>query len=529
MQKTNLCKESNNIVQDSIDKLRTIFPDTVIDGKVDFDKLRNILGECSEIKDERYNFSWSGKTDALKLAYSEPTQVLKPCIEKSKNWDSTENIYIEGDNLEVLKLLQKSYKNKIRIIYIDPPYNTGNIFVYNDDFKDSIGTYKKTNGQISTGELSSYELEGRYHTNWLNMIYPRLILARNLLSEDGVIFISIDENEVDNLKKICHEIFGQENYITKFIYEKTQHFGRQKLNTYSNAEYILCYAKSLYNKGKLKELLVEKVKTELLDAPLYNASNKLSTLSFPKGTVNFNIKDGIYEKTTSNDYELVTPVEVVNGKNKNEFSLRFRSRWSADTALNSIKEGTRFLVKTKSFAIRAVYGKSKSTNVAPKQIIFTNSKNEHCAYSRFGDKVSTNENATNSLKQLLGEGVFSYPKPVSLITYLISLLYDEKEKDYPTDYTVLDFFSGSATTGEACICLNSKDNGKRKFILVQYPEVLDKNSKPYQAGYKNICEIGEERLRRAGEKIKTDIDQKNTKLEALTEIPDTGFRVFKLD
>ena len=298
------------------------------------------------------------------------------------------NLYFEGDNLKVLNLMQKDFSSKIRMIYIDPPYNTGNDFVYKDSFR-----------------------------NWADMIEPRLELARKLLTDDGIIFISIGEEEVDTLKTICNKVFGEDNFITKFIYEKTQHFGRQKLNAYSNAEYILCYAKELVKDGKIKELLAEGVNANLLDAPLYNASNRVTEVVFPAGSVKFNIKDGIYTKTKSKKYELLNEVTVNNGTNSNDLTLRFRSRWSAKTVLEEYKKGTTFWIKTESFAIRAVYHVGKSTVIAPKQIIFTNPKNP--TVSRFGERVTTSETATAQLEKLMGGKYFNYPKAVSLISYLM--------------------------------------------------------------------------------------------------------------
>ena len=382
-----------------------------------------------------------------------------------------ENLYIEGDNLTVLEKMQEQYKDKIRMIYIDPPYNTGNDFVYNDSYK-----------------------------KWADMITPRLELAKNLLTDNGVIFISIGEEEVETLKMVCNKVFGKENFITKFIYEKTQHFGRQKLNAYSNAEYILCYARELIKNGKIKELLAESVNNDLLDAPLYNASNRITDITFPAGSIKFNIKDGNYTKTTSKKYELLNKVCVKNGLNVNDFTLRFRSRWSVKTVLEEYKKGTSFWIKTESFAVRAVYHDGKSTVIAPKQIIFTNPKNP--TLSRFGERVTTSETATAHLEKLMGGKYFNYPKAISLISYLISLIYDEDTKTFPNDFTVLDFFSGSGTTAHACMHLNSLDNGKRRFILVQKPEPPSKNSPAAKKGYKTICEIGKERIKKAGEEVK---------------------------
>ena len=395
-----------------------------------------------------------------------------------------ENLYIEGDNLVVLEKMQEQYKNKIRMIYIDPPYNTGNDFVYNDSFKD-----------------------------WVDMITPRLELGRKLLTNNGVIFISIGEEEVSTLKEVCNKVFGKENHITTFIYEKTQHFGRQKLNAYSNAEYILCYARELVKNGKVKKLLVEGVNNNLLDAPLFNASNRVTEIMFPAGSVKFNIKDGIYTKTTSKKYELLREVSVKNGLNANDLSLRFRSRWSAKTVLEEIEKGTTFWVKTESFAVRAVYHGGRKTEVAPKQIIFTNPKNP--TVSRFGERVTTSETATAYLDKLMGGKYFNYPKAVSLISYLISLIYDEKTRTFPNEFTVLDFFAGSGTTAQACMHLNSLDNGNRKFILVQKPEPPSKNSLASKKGYKTICEIGKERIKKAGEEVNRINTRINTKFKVL--------------
>lgn len=438
-------------------------------------------------------FRWSGKDKAINDAESFTDKHLVAKKNKSFEWNNTKNIFIEGDNLDALKLLKREFENKIRVIYIDPPYNTGKDFVYKDKLK---------------------------HSDWCSMIYSRLKLAKELLSEDGVIFISIDDNEICNLKNICEEIFGSDNFVTQFIYEKTQHFGRQKLNTYSNAEYVLCYAKNLYNKtGKFKELLVERVNTVFRDAPLFNASNRVCSLVFPPCSVKFNIDDGVYSKTTSPAYELKSPVTVKNGVNQNELVLKFKSRWSQKKLNDELKKGTTFWVKTKAFAIRAVYGENKVSNTAPKQIIFTNKNNKFCTYNRFGEQVKTSETATSDLQKLLGNSYFDYPKPVSLISYLISLIYDYKAQNFADDFYVLDFFAGSGTTAQAVMELNTKDNGKRKFILIQKPVVFDYGSEAYRAGFKDICALSEERIKRVITNIKTSKH---------SNIADKGFRVYEV-
>ena len=538
--------QTANKADENFKKLAAMFPNAVTEtidenGEVvraiDKDVLmQEISCKVVDGNEERYQFTWPDKKKSVLLANAPINKTLRPCREESVDFDTTENLYIEGDNLEVLKLLQETYLGKIKMIYIDPPYNTGNDFVYNDDFAESADEYKYSSGQFNEfGKqmVQNLESNGRFHTDWLNMIYTRLKLAKDLLTPDGIIFISIDDNEKDNLKKVCDEIFGESNFIAPFIWEKTQHFGRQKLNSYSNNDYILCYGKNIFDE-KLKELLVENIKTELQDAPLFNASNNINTLVFPPQSTKFNMKDGTYYESTSEDYELLNPVIVENGLNSNEFSLRFRSRWSNQTVQKELQNGTTFWVKTETFAIRAIYGGNRASTDAPKQIIFTNSNNPMVAKDRFGQKVDTSENASNSLKTLLGGGYFSYPKPVSLIKYLCSLLYSEEKEEFEKDFYVLDFFSGSATTAHAVMQLNAEDGGNRKFIMVQLPEETDEKSEAYKAGYKNICEIGKERIRRAGQKIRNEQlgirnDADNSSLLTPNSSLDIGFRVLKCD
>ena len=526
--------ETPDMTAENVEKIAALFPNCVTEmrdenGKVkrgiNFELLKQMLSPDVVEGKERYEFTWVGKKASIVEANKPIRKTLRPCLEESKNWDTTENLYIEGDNLEVLKLLQESYLGKVKMIYIDPPYNTGSDkLIYPDnhtmdkeDYEEGIGLKDEEGNKLFAENPTS---NPRFHSDWCGMIYQRLLLARNLLSDDGVIFISIDDNEQENLRKLCDEVFGASNYICPFIWEKTQHFGRQKLNSYCNNDYILCYAKSLYS-DKLKELLVENIKTELLDAPLYNASNNINTLNFPIGCTTFNVADGVYTTTTSNDYELLNPVIVENGKNKNTFSLRFRSRWSNETVQAEILKGTTFWIKTTSFAIRAIYGGNRHSTDAPRQIIFTNSNNPMATKSRFNNRIDTSENASSQLAVLMDGSYFSYPKPVSLIEYFITLLYNEKKEDYENDFIVLDFFSGSATTAHAVMQLNAEDNGHRKFIMAQLPEPCDEKSEAYKAGYKNICEIGKERIRRAGEKIKAENP-------LITQDLDVGFRVLKL-
>lgn len=518
-------------VTENIEKLAALFPATVTEMRgedgtlrkgIDFEKLKQLLSRDIVEGGERYEFSWVGKKAAMAEAARPTTETLRPVKADSRDWDTTENLYIEGDNLAALKILQESYLGKVKMIYIDPPYNTGNDFIYADDFSHSISEEFDRIGILSSEEnrlFRNTDGRSRFHSDWCSMIYSRLLLARNLLTDDGVIFISIDDNEQKNMKNICDEVFGEINFITMFIWEKTQHFGRQKLNSYCNSDYVFCYGKNLAS-PTLRELLVEKINSELLDAPLYNASNNINCLTFPAGKVKFNLRDGYYTESSNPEYELLTPVKVSNGYNENDFQLRFRSRWSNQTVQSEISKGTTFWVKTQGFAIRAIYGDGKVSNCAPRQIIFTNSNNPMCVRSRFDWRVETSENATNQLATLLDNTLFPYPKPVSLVEYLISLLYDESQKDFLTDCTVLDFFSGSATTAHAVMQLNAEDGGHRKFIMVQLPEPCDEKSEACKAGYKNICEIGKERIRRAGDKIKAEHPDADL---------DIGFRVFRID
>lgn len=544
---------SKDIIQENINYIAKRFPNAlkevrdeegIVVKKIDFDALKQELStSIIEDKQERYQMTWPGKKESILLSRHRINGTLRPIKEKSVNFDNTKNLYIEGDNLDVLLLLRETYLGKIKAIYIDPPYNTGSDFVYNDDFSNLTTDYIENSGQFDEQGnrlFQNLESNGKYHTDWLNMIYPRLKVAKELLASDGIIFISIDDHEYANLKKICDEIFLPKNFITTFIWEKTQHFGRQNHNYYSNADYILCYANSLIT-DKINELLVERINTDLQDAPLFNASNNVNILSFPSGTVKFNMKDGVYESSSSADYILLNSVTVKKGRNENEFKLKFRSRWSNETVQNEIKKGTTFWVKTDSFAIRAIYGDEKTSTVAPRQIIFTNSSNPTITKSRFDEKIGTSENATSALNDLMGKQVFSYPKPVSLVKYFISLLYNEKNKDFHTgNPIVLDFFSGSGTTAQAIMEHNILSNNSFRFILVQLPENLDENLKYAtnpasrdvilnaiemcdELGYEHyLTNVGEERIRRVGKKIIKDYG-------ILADKIDIGFRVLKLD
>lgn len=380
------------------------------------------------------------KSDTIK--YFKKNEALSFHTDDSK---PTHKLII-GDNYEALQNLLIQYHGKIDVIYIDPPYG-----------KDSMGEFAKTNYNNAITR-----------DNLLSMLYPRLQLAKQLLSNDGVIFCSIDDKNQAYVKCLFDEVFGEENFITNFVWEKTQHFGRQKINYYSNVDYVLAYAKEKCGSGVIKELLIEKIKTKLEDAPLFNASNPVKKLLFPKGSVKFNLPDGRYSGTTDPKYILHDEVVVKDGFNDNDFELSFSSRWARQTVLDEIKNGTIYWVKTQTFAIRAIYNDGRESKVSPKQIIFTNSNNENVTNNKYGIKVGTNEDGSNGLYEIFGDNLFGYPKPYSLIDYLCSLLSDSNK-----NITILDFFAGSGTTGHAVLDLNKQDGGNRQFILVQMNEKTD--------------------------------------------------------
>lgn len=502
---------SMDIVADNIAKIKEIFPEVFCEDKVDFERLQEVLGNYIEDKEERYRFEWNGKSKAIRIAQTPSTGTLRPCKEESKDWDTTQNLYIEGDNLEVLKLLQKSYQNKVKMIYIDPPYNTGKDFVYKDDYKDNLWNYLAITGQLDeegNKNSTNSETSGRYHTDWLNMMYPRLRLARNLLADDGVIFISIANEEQANLKKICDEIFGEENFIETFIWTKTSTPPSLSTKSRKTVEYILCYEKYRNNNKYRGELLANG------DVPLLNSGNSIKVLNFPIGKIKFNIEDGIYEKGIYEKVELLDELIVENGTNKNAVKLAGEFKWTQEKLDEEIKDGTYFLIKSNKFSIRFQRGLREDDYKTPTNFI---SGKQIEVELNSSENIGTNETAGKELSNLGLKSIFDYTKPTSLIKYLIKFVTEK-------DDIVLDFFSGSATTAHSVMSMNLEDGGNRKFIMVQLPEVCDENSEAFKAGYKNICEIGKERIRRAGEKIQKELD-----IETNRRYLDFGFKVFKLD
>ena len=497
---------SKDLVKEEIEKLKSVFPQCVVEGRVKIDKLLNILGEYVEEDYERYEFTWKGKSECYKIAKERTKATLIPCQNESVNFNDTQNIYIEGDNLEVLKILQQSYYNKVKMIYIDPPYNTGNDFVYKDNYRDSLENYKKIIGEQTS---SNSESNGRFHTDWLNMMFPRLMLAHTLLKDDGVIFISIDDNEVDNLKKLCNEVFGEENFVAELVWLNKEGGGSSDSKLFRiKHEYILCYAKSINN----------------IDIFGVNITN-LERYSFEDEYINLRGKYLLIKLSSSSiqyskslDYPIESPEGTFIMPSDNANGKRACWRWSKSKFDWGVKNG--FIEIKKDI-------KNKWT-VYSKQYI--NCDNEGNIVKRTQRPLGVIEqySSTQASKLLENLGlckIFDYSKPVDLIDYLI-------QRVCSNDDIVLDFFSGSATTAHAVMQLNAEDGGNRKYIMVQLPELCRENTEAYKQGYKNICEIGKERIRRAGQKIKNEIEEKNKNLkegEEAKEVPDIGFRVFKLD
>ena len=491
---------SLNKVDENIEKIFNLFPNVItevikngkIEKAIDFDILRQELSsEVVEGPVERYQFTWPDKRKSILLANSPIAKTLRPCKEESVDFENTDNLYIEGDNLDALKLLQETYLGKVKMIYIDPPYNTGNDFVYEDDFKISSEEYKENSGQFDEERnrlVKNVESNGRFHTDWLNMIYPRLKLAKDLLSEDGVIFISNDDNEADNLKKIIDEIYGQKNFLAQVVWERA--FSPKNDAKYFSAshDYILIYAKQIefFSIGLME-------RTSEANARYKNLDND------PRGVW---ASDNLTVKTYSPeyDYEIKTPsgriIRPTNGrcwftnKKRMEELISDNRIWFGEDG-NNMPRLKRFLSDVQEGMVPITIWKH--------------------------GEVGHNQEGRQELKKLFdNKGFFDGPKPIRLLRKIIKIA-----KTKPNDI-ILDFFSGSATTAHAVMQLNAEDGGKRKFIMVQLPEETDEKSEAYKAGYKNICEIGKERIRRAGKKIKEEFGEKAENL-------DIGFRVLKVD
>lgn len=486
-------------------QLAELFPEVVADGKINLDTLKAILDVDADDARERFGLTWPGKAQAIRAAQTPTTTTLEPDKESSVDWDTTQNVFIEGDNLEVLKVLQKHYYGQIKMIYIDPPYNTGKDFVYNDDYSDPIRSYLELTGQADeTGKLSTNsESAGRFHSNWLNMMYPRLKLARNLLDEDGAIFISIDDNEVANLRLILDEIFGEANFVENYIWESSFRPDNSSSVERENAQHILCYAR---NKRSLPALIGAQKATEGLPSLTKNSMNP-STLKFSPDWVELRLADGVYKPgERSSGYTLEDEITVRDGRATTEFRLTGRMIWAQDYLEEQAAEGTRILIKGDSFV---PYSKKTATSeLAPTTLIPRDAA---------GDVLAGN----SEIKKLFGSVVFNHPKPTTLLRYLVNSVTANSSNDA----LILDFFAGSGSTAHAVMQLNVEDGGNRQCISVQLPEPAGKRSNASKAGYATISEITRERIRRAGKKI---IEEEAAKLEGRADSLDVGFRAYKL-
>lgn len=520
--------ESVDITDQNIDKIANLFPSCITEAKdengklkkaINFDMLRQLLSKDVAEGDEAYEFTWVGKKNAIIEANTPIRKTLRPCKEESVNWDTTENLYIEGDNLEVLKLLQESYLGKVKMIYIDPPYNTGNDFIYNDDFKSTSEEYTEDSGAVDENGnrmFKNTDSNGRFHSDWCSMIYPRLSLARNLLADDGVILISIDDNEQANLKVICDEIFGNSNFIG-CIARLAKRGGNKGDLMKPKKDYILTYGKNVssINKeefGRERNLEINDWKEEVFngisrkfvkgDIPFRSKlevrPNQRYYIECPDGSLI--IPPGDVFPEIKKDGEMVKPVSQ-NDKCWTWSAQRYLEEKSKGRFLFTRSEKSPFLNENGDRAKWSIYKK-----IFEEEIISDNNKEV------LSDFLDSYQNILGT-KEVDSLGVlFSYPKPSELIKYLISIASSE-------DSIILDFFSGSATTAHAVMQFNAEDGGNRKYIMVQLPEACDEKSEAFKAGYKNICEIGKERIRRAAKKIHEE--HPDAKF-------DDGFRVLKV-
>ena len=480
--------QSMDKVAANVAKIRELFPNCVterinnegqLEHAIDFDMLKQELSDhVVDGLQERYQFTWPDKRKAILAANAPINKTLRPCREESVDFDNTENLYIEGDNLEVLKLLQETYLGKVKMIYIDPPYNTGNDFVYNDDFKQSSEEYIDNSGQVNeNGEhlITNKESNGRFHTDWLNMIYPRLKLAKDLLCEGGVIFISIGDDEESNLIKCCNEIFGESNFIASICHKHRASVSNDRIIS-ENHNHLLFYCKNIVSVFRNHKLIGEDPVLE-----------------------GFNLED---EK---GKYKL-TPVDGPGGAKKGNPHYNFLGvtgywRYSKETMQKKYDEG--LIVRT--------------TNGLQQKYYLSQASKSRKTVTTWWDDDFLTSSATKMLINLMGDKTFDNPKNINLIIRCLKMIVK-----FDKDSLIIDFFSGSATTAHAVMQLNAEDGGKRKFIMVQLPEVCAENTEAYKAGYKNICEIGKERIRRAGQKIKEENP-------LTTQDLDIGFRVLKCD
>lgn len=513
--------ETPDLTSENIEKIAALFPNCITEmpdeehstpekkvykRAVNFELLKQMLSPDVVDGDEAYEFTWVGKKAAIVEANKPIRKTLRPCVAESKDWDTTENLYIEGDNLEVLKLLQESYLGKVKMIYIDPPYNTGNDFIYADDFKMESEEWKVESGEWSEeGDrlFKNTDTNGRFHSDWCSMIYSRLMLARNLLASDGAIFISIDDNERENLQKICDEVFGTVNYVATFPWRKRTAKSDVPFGVSQDYEWIICYAKS----------------DDFIASVAGKDRKYYETPDFPGRP--WRIHDLTTQRTA-----LERPnsnFAIINPQNGISYPVNPQAVWriTEEGFPQYLKEnrivfpGDYDFLKISKPVLR--YWKEDDMAKAGESF------GRVTVSTKFPDNIGMSQDGTKEISELFSSKVFSFPKPTSLVKFLMHM-------HTSGDDIILDFFSGSATTAHAVMQLNAEDGGHRKFIMVQLPEPCDEKSEAYKAGYKNICEIGKERIRRAGEKIlKEQLANNNSTLNSPNSKLDIGFRVLKLD
>ena len=520
--------------QQKLQALQQLLPEAFAEGKIDWEKLKATLGEDINFSNERYVLNWAGKSDAFKVLQTPSMQTLIPVKNESVHFDTTQHIFIEGENLEVLKILQKSYFGKIKMIYIDPPYNTGNDhFIYPDKFSESIAEYEKRVGDTDQdgymtkdGMFKKNSKEnGQYHSNWLNMMMPRLYLAKNLLTQDGVIFVSIDDNEVHNLRLLMNEIFGEENIIGSFVWHKKTQPSFLSREISNVTEYILAFKKNssiIQMKGGFSD--------NERDGELINIGNPIverilakNAVIIENGRFNGVLKKGVYGNGVL-IVELMNELIVINGIPQTDIKIKGRFNRGQETLNNDILNGAEIYIKST---------KTLRATINLKKIIPTIKPPISLLSKKINEKIPTNTDASNEMKIFFdGINIMDFPKPSKLIKYIIdSLTYNDKTA------IILDFFAGSGTTAHAVMELNKEDGGNRKFICVQMPELCKEESEAYKAGYKTIADISKERIRRAGKKIHTELEEEKKKKASQFNFEnkdnqgtniDLGFKVFKL-
>ena len=515
MELTHLDKETTDGTVRNLDALYKLFPSCFTEAQdavsgdmrrvVDWGKLRELLGEYVEDGEpEKYDFTWVGKRAAQREAAAPCRKTLRPCKEESVDWDTTQNLYIEGDNLEVLKLLQNSYMGKVKMIYIDPPYNTGNDFVYHDDFAQSAEEYDEHNLDDEGNRFrKNTDSNGRFHSDWCSMIYARLMVARSLLTEDGIIFISIDDNEVKNLRNICNEVFGESNFVAQIIWKNKFGSGALTAGFIGVHEYILVYSRN--NLQNITRTLTEQERENYNKTRDSKFATRGGYVTQPLAVTTFGDRPNLRYPVNYKGQEIWPKKQWVWEKQRMMSAIE-----NDEVVFNLQKDGT-YNLRSKKYLIDESGRERRGKPTTLYSDVYT-------------------QNGTEDIRNLFSSLVFDYTKPVELIKYLVGLELNNKPS---TEDVILDFFSGSATTAHAVMQLNAEDGSNRKFIMVQLPEETAEDSEAYKAGYKNICEIGKERIRRAGKKIKEELRAKQGNLFSPKGEPegafDIGFRVLKCD